>query len=216
MEMTTYRVAVSRGGLCLWCCAMLLWMVSAARTAGAGRSGELLMLAQAPKKESINVELHDLDLIDQDGRSVKFKRDIIGNRLAVIVPFYTNCTTNYPILIYTFSRLQQMLGERLDRDVVLISVSVDPKTDIPIRLKDFAKRNKAGEGWVFLSGERSNLGRVLWGIGVLFSTNIEEHNHVPITMVGSDGGEWRRIHGFPSPSQVLMQIEELLAARAKS
>jgi protein SCO1 len=177
-----------------------------------------LVLAQAEKasNESINVKLHDLELVDEDGKRLKFKSEVIGDRVAVIVPFYTTCTTNYPILIFTFTRLQQLLGERMGKDVVLVSVSVDPRTDIPIRLKAFAKRNNAKPGWKFLSGDRNNLGQVLWGVGVIFSSNLEEHNHIPITMVGSAGGEWRRLHGFPSPEQVLNQVEEMLAARRTS
>lgn len=173
--------------------------------------------AEAPSsgagRESINVKLHDLELIDEEGRKVRFKTDVVGDRLAVIIPFYTTCTTNYPILIFTFTRLQEMLGEALGNDVVLVSVSVDPRTDIPIRLKAFSRRNKAKPGWTFLSGERTNLGQVLWGVGVLFSTNLEEHNHIPVTIVGSADGDWRRLHGFPSPEQIMTLVRELQAAR---
>jgi protein SCO1/2 len=167
---------------------------------------------QQSNKEAINVKLHDLELIDQDGQRLKFRSDVIGDRVAVVIPFYTTCTTAYPILIFMFTRLQEMLGPRLGKEVVLVSISVDPRTDIPVRLKAFARRQKAMPGWVFLSGDRTNLGQVLWGVGVLFSSNLEEHDHIPITMVGSANGEWRRFHGFPSPEQVLAQVEEALAA----
>lgn len=166
------------------------------------------------KRETVKVELQDVELIDQDGGRVKFKSEVIGDRAAVVIPFYTTCTTAYPILIFIFTRLQDMLGERLGRDVVLVSVTVDPRTDIPVRLKAFAKKQKAKPGWVFLSGDRNSLGQVLWGVGVLFSSNLEEHNHIPITMVGSSRGEWRRFHGFPTPEQLMSQVEESLAAKS--
>jgi protein SCO1/2 len=169
--------------------------------------------AQSTKAESLNVRIHDLELVDHEARKVKFKSDVIGDRVAVIIPFYTTCTTNYPILIFTLSKVQQMLGDRLGKDVVLVSVSVDPRTDIPVRLKAFAARNRARPGWAFLTGERNNLAQVLWGVGVLFSTNLEEHNHIPVTMVGRAGGEWRRLHGFPSPEQLMAQINESLGVK---
>jgi protein SCO1/2 len=169
-----------------------------------------------PERQTIKVKLHDLDLIDQDGSIAKFKSDIIGDRVAVIIPFYTTCTTAYPILVFIFTRLQVLLGERLGKDVVLISLTVDPRTDIPIRLKAFARRQKALPGWVFLTGERNNLGKVLWGTGAILSANLEEHDHIPITMVGSAGGQWRRFHGFPTPEQLLDQVEKELALRAQS
>jgi protein SCO1/2 len=164
--------------------------------------------SQAPSKESVNVKLLDLELIDQDGNKVKFKTDVIGDKVAVIVPFYTTCTTAFPILIFMFTRLQEALGDRLGKEVVLVSVSVDPRTDIPVRLKAYARRQKAKPGWVFLSGDRNNLGQVLLGVGVLFSPNLEDHNHIPITLVGSAHSEWRRFHGFPSPEQILGEINK--------
>jgi protein SCO1/2 len=167
-------------------------------------------------KELVGVTLHDLELIDQDGAHVKFRSDIIGDRVAVVIPFYTTCTTSYPILIFMFTRLQEMLGEQLGRDVVLVSVSVDPKTDIPVRLKAFSRRQKAKPGWVFLSGDRYNLGQVLLGVGVLFSPNIDDHNHIPITLVGRAESDWRRFHGFPSPEQIMAEISKSLSGRKET
>lgn len=163
--------------------------------------------------ESVAVALHDLELIDQDGRGVRFGTDVIGGRIAVVIPFYTTCPTSYPILIFTFKRVREMLGDRLGKDVVLVSVTVDPKTDTPARLKAYADRQRARSGWVFLTGERDRLGAVLQGLGLLSSTNIDEHNHIPVTVVGSVGGEWRRLHGFPSPDGLMALIGEMLESR---
>jgi protein SCO1/2 len=160
--------------------------------------------------ETVNVRLLDLELVDQDGGKVKFKSDVIGDKVAVIIPFYTTCTTSYPILIFMFTRLQEALGDRLGKDVVLISVSVDPRTDIPVRLKAYARRQKAKQGWVFLSGDRDNLGQVLLGVGAILSPNLEDHNHIPITVFGSAHSEWRQFHGFPSPEQILGEINRAL------
>ncbi len=165
------------------------------------------------KEDHVKVELHDVELIDQDGGRVRFRSDVIGDRAAVVIPFYTTCTTSFPILIFVLTRLQDMLGERLGREVVLVSVTVDPRTDIPVRLKAYAKKQKARPGWVFLSGDRNSLGQVLLGVGVLFSSNLEEHNHIPVTMVGSSWCEWRRFHGFPTPEQLLGQLEKALASK---
>jgi protein SCO1/2 len=161
------------------------------------------------------VKLFDLELWDQDGRKVKFKSDVVGNKVVAIVPFYTTCTTAYPILIFIFTRLQEMLGDRLGKDVLLISISVDPKTDIPIRLKAFARRQKARPGWVFLSGELNHLAPVLSGIGVQYivGQSLDEHQHIPLTLVGNVRGEWKQFHGYPPPEILLTQINKLLTTR---
>jgi protein SCO1/2 len=175
--------------------------------------------AYAGSKEDlkvVDVKLHDLELTDQDAQKVKFKSDVVGDRVAAMVPFYTTCTTAYPILIYTFSRLQTLMGDRLGREVVLVSVTVDPRTDIPIRLKAFARRQKAKPGWVFLTGDRNSLTKVLFGVGILPSQNLDDHNHTPLTVVGGEGRTWKRFHGFPSPELLKSHIESLLASKKGS
>jgi protein SCO1/2 len=162
-----------------------------------------------------DIELHDLQLVDREGKMVNFVRDVIMNKIAIVAPFYTTCTTSFPILIYIFSKLQDMLGDRLGRDVVLVSVSVDPKTDIPIRMDAYAKRHKAKAGWIFLTGDAKNLGRILYGMRILPVPNVEEHNHIPVTVVGRAGGEWRRFDGFPAPEQILSYLKASLAFESK-
>jgi protein SCO1/2 len=171
--------------------------------------------AQPAGTQSASVKLHDLDLWDQEGKKVRFVSEVIGDKVVAIVPFYTTCTTAYPILIFTFSKLQEMLGDRLGKEVVLISLSVDPRTDIPQRLKAFARKQKARPGWVFLSGEMGNLAKVVTGIGVQYivGQSLDDHSHIPLTLVGTAEGSWRRLHGYPSPEMLKRQIEEALSSR---
>ena len=165
------------------------------------------------KVKAVYGKISDTPLLDQDGRRVRFKSDLIGDRIAVIIPFYTTCTTAYPILVYSFTRLQDLLGDRLGKKVVLISITVDPATDIPIRLKAFARRQKAKPGWVFLTGEGSDLATALVGVGILASSNLGSHDHTPFTVVGGVGREWKRYFGFPSPDFLLGQVNALLASK---
>ena len=177
---------------------------------------QLLAQSDIEGGEPVTVRLFDLNLKDQDGKTVNFQRDVIGDKVAVVIPFYTTCTISYPILIFVFTRLQDLLGERLNREVVLVSVTVDPMTDIPIRLKAFARRQKARPGWVFLTGDSKSLAKVLLGVRVLPTESLEGHNHEPVTMVGRAGVEWRRFRGFPTPEELLNQIEKYLAEQKQS
>lgn len=167
--------------------------------------------------KTVEIKLLDLELWNQDGQRVKFKSDVVNDKVVAIIPFYTTCTTAYPILVFIFTRLQDMLGDRLGRDVMLVSISVDPRTDISVRLNAFARRQKAKPGWVFLSGDLNNLAKVLTGIGVQYivGQSLDEHQHIPITLVGEPNGEWKRFYGYPSPEVLMAQINKVLAARQK-
>jgi len=160
---------------------------------------------------SVTVRLHDVPLLDQDGRAVRFPGDVIGGRVVVIDTFFTTCSLICPILGAIFSDLQGQLGDRLDREVRLISISVDPLTDIPPRLKKYAEQWEARPGWLFLTGEKKAVDRVLEGIG-MYSSDFSEH---PSAFLVGDvrEGKWTRFNGFASPEQLKSRVEELLAER---
>jgi protein SCO1/2 len=179
---------------------------------GGGHSGHAMPTpGAATQGKAVEVELLDLALVDQDGRKVRFKSDVIGDRLVIIDTFYTTCDTICPILSALFVNLQHKLGSRLGRDVVLVSISVDPGIDIPARLKKYAKRHGARPGWIFLTGGKRSVDRVLRGIGAYVRDYTQ---HAPAILVG-DGkhGGWTRYYEFPKPDLVLGRLEELRAAR---
>ena len=157
------------------------------------------------------VKLHDRVLVDQDGRKVKFVSEVIGDRFVVIDTFFTTCFQICPILSAIFMDLQDLLGSRLGKDVVLVSLTVDPVTDIPPRLKEYAQTWNAKPGWSFLGGEKQTVDLVLTGLG-LYSSDFTAH---PAMFLVGDGktGSWTRFYGFASPEQILGEIDELAAAR---
>lgn len=160
---------------------------------------------------STTVRLLDLELVNQDGEPVRFARDVIGDRVVVMDFVYTTCTTVCPVLSAVFGQLQGRLGERLGRDVFLVSVSVDPIRDTPSRLQAYAAQHQAGPGWIWLTGDKPAVDRVLEGLGA-YAPNYEDHP--PMVLVG-DGksGNWTRFFGFPGPDQLLAKVDELVGAR---
>jgi protein SCO1/2 len=160
---------------------------------------------------NIDVQLYDLELVTQDGKRVKFKSDVIGDKLVAMTFIYTFCTTVCPIYNAIFTQLQDLLGERQGREVILISMTLDPARDIPRRMKREAKKFRAKPGWFYLTGKKSNVDQVLKGLDAYF---VDFEEHPPMALIG-DGktGTWRRFNGFPMPKQLLAMIDELAAAR---
>jgi protein SCO1/2 len=165
----------------------------------------------AVEAKPTKVKLFDLELLDQDGRKVRFRSDVIGEKIAVIDTFFTTCGLICPILSAIYADLQDQLGDRLGNEVVLVSISVDPKTDVPPRLKEFAGRWEAKPGWVFLTGQKQTVDRVLEGLG-LYSADFTAHPAAFLVGDGKNGG-WTRFYGFATPEQILGKVNELSAAR---
>ena len=152
-------------------------------------------------------------LHDQDGRAVRFYDDLIRGKVVAINFVYTTCTTVCPIASAIFAEMQRKLGTAPGRDVVLVTITVDPLRDTPERLREYAARYGAGEGWVHLTGAKRDVDNVLKGFGA-YTPNFEDHP--AMVLVGEAGGaNWTRFIGFPSVDQLLARVGELRAARGK-
>jgi len=160
---------------------------------------------------NIDVQLHDLELLTQDRKRVRFKSDVIADRLVAMTFIYTTCTTVCPVYNAIFTQLQDLLGERLGTDVVLVTMTLDPARDVPRRMKKEAKKFKAKPGWVYLTGKKQNVDQVLRGLDAYFADFTQ---HPPMAIVG-DGrtGTWKRFNGFPQAERLLAMIDALEAAR---
>ena len=165
----------------------------------------------AEPAKTTRVDLLDRTLLDQDGRQVKFVSDIIADKIVVMDFIYTSCTTVCPVLSALLGQVQGRLGDQLGKDVVLVSVSVDPTRDTPQRLKAYAARYQAQPGWIWLTGHKRTMDEVLDGLGA-YSPNFEDHPSMVLVGDGSTG-EWSRFFGFPSPDRIMDQVNALQAAR---
>ena len=164
-----------------------------------------------PAAEAADISLRDRKLLTQDGESVQFVSDIIGDNIVVMDFVYTTCTTVCPVLSALFSQVQNQLGDRLGDDVVLVSLTVDAIRDTPDRLKAYSEKHKAAEGWYWLTGPKPVMDDVLIGLGA-YSVNFEDH---PSMVIVGDArtGEWRRLFGFPNPDRIMKLVNEFQAKR---
>ena len=86
---------------------------------------------------------------DQNNRTMELK-ELKGDVL-VIVMIYTSCKAACPRLVADMRNIRKDVGE--SDNVNYILVSIDPETDTPERLKEFAIENfMDDEHWTFLNG----------------------------------------------------------------
>ena len=157
------------------------------------------------------VNIPDVELLDQDGRKVRFYSDLVRGKVVAVQFIFTTCTTVCPPLGATFARVQKELGERAGRDVRLISISVDPVTDTPERLKAWGAKFKAGPGWTLVTGEKPQVDELLRALGAGVASPAE---HTPTVLVGNDAArQWTRAYGLTSPAKLVQIIGDAAAGR---
>ncbi|KAF2517672.1 SCO family protein [Flavobacterium foetidum] len=109
------------------------------------------------KKEISDLSIYNLPSkwTTQDGKNIELK-DFKGNVL-VMVMIYTSCKAACPRLVADMRDIESKLDKNTKRNVKLILVSIDPKTDTPERLKTFAIENHMNqEPWTFLRSTEEN------------------------------------------------------------
>jgi protein SCO1/2 len=165
----------------------------------------------APAPNSGVMSIPDVELLDQDGRRVRFYSDLVRGKVVAVNFIFTTCTTICPPLGATFARVQKELGERAGRDVHLISISVDPVTDTPERLKAWGEKFKAGPGWTFVTGAKPQIDELL---RALAASAARREDHTPTVLVGNDAaGQWTRAYGLTAPGKLVRIIGEAAEGR---
>jgi len=159
------------------------------------------------------VDLRDTELVDQDGHTMKFASKVLGDKLVALTFIYTSCTTICPVTSAIFTQLQQRLGARMDSEVRLVSVTLDPVVDTPARLKAYSAKHGRKPGWIWLTGEKSKVDHVLDGLGAYAA---EFNQHASMVLVGDPiSGQWIRLFGFPSPDDIIARLDRFKAKRAR-
>jgi len=171
-------------------------------------------LQKSKVEEGTEIDLHgtkltipDLLVCDQEGRKVRFYSDLIKDKVVVLNFFYTSCAYTCSMQGRTFSKLQSLLGERLGKSVFLISVTTDPLKDNPKQLKAWSMRYNAGPGWTFVTGDISEMNKLL----VTFVGNPAGGGmHLPTTFIGNaKSGVWTSATGVFPPEDILKVINSL-------
>jgi protein SCO1/2 len=153
----------------------------------------------------------DVELINQDGQKMKFYSDVLKNKVVVINTFFTTCTSVCPPMNRNFEKVQEALGDRLGKDAFLVSISVDPTTDTPPRLKEYSQRFHARPGWIFLTGKKENVDWALYKLGQYVEAR---DDHSTIIIIGNEPkGLWKKAFGLAKADELVKIVEDVINDR---
>lgn len=94
----------------------------------------------------------------QDDEPVRFYDDLVKDRIVAINFMYVHCADGQCApATANLVRVQQLLGERVGRDIFMYSITLDPANDTPALLKKYAGTFGVKPGWRFLTGEAPHI-----------------------------------------------------------
>lgn len=162
--------------------------------------------AKSLNRSEASYALADLKLTRMDGSRVELAKELETGSPVVLNFIYTSCTAICPMTSQVFSRLQETLSAS-GEDVRLVSISIDPEHDTPVRLAAYARQFSAGPQWQFYTGTAKES----IAIQKAFDTfRGDKMNHIPVTFLRrAPGKPWVRIEGMASPDDLVEAYRKL-------
>lgn len=165
-------------------------------------------LHAAPAGSPWNAEYFtNTEVVSQDGKTYRFYDDLMKDKIFVINFIFTGCSQLCPLTTARLAAVQDQLGDAVGRDIFFYSISLDPMTDTPAKLKTFADSFKVKPGWLFLTGDLDGVKAIRDKLGER-SRDKTEHRAIVI-MANDKTGEWRKDSAMSEPEQLVETIRGL-------
>jgi protein SCO1/2 len=198
--------------------AIIVLVSASALTAGQVPSREEAGAAQPPSnaqtpsttapESAAQKYFTDVVLVNQNGEKMRFYSDLIQGKVVIINSFFATCQGSCLPISRNLEKVQQAFGDRVGKDVRIISISVDPTVDTPQALKAYAKKLNAGPGWYFLTGDKQNVEFALKKLGQFVS---DKQDHLNIIIIGNERtGLWKKAFGLAQSDELVKVVESVI------
>ena len=149
----------------------------------------------------------NVPLRTHEGETVRFFDDLVKDKVVVINFIYTTCTDVCPVDTARLKTVQEILGDRVGKDIFMYSISIDPARDTPEALADYAERYRVGPGWLFLTGTEQDVLLLRKKLGLYIAGLEEKLDHNMSFIIGNQRtGQWVKRSPMDNPYFIAEQI----------
>ena len=151
----------------------------------------------------------NVELIDQNGQSLKFYDEVLKDKVVVISFIFTNCQSACPLMTRNLTMIRDMLREDERRAIQFVSISIDPLRDTPSAMKEFAQKHDADiEGWLWLTGQPDDVDYVTKRLGSY--TDDPEAHTTTLLAANVRKAHWTKIPPNVPPNGVAARLRLLV------
>ena len=145
-----------------------------------------------------------------DGRKLRFYDDVMRGKVVVFNMMYSVCTGICPGNTANLLQVQQALGDRLGKDIFMVSMTLQPEFDTPKALNDYVKSYGIKPGWTFLTGDPKEMDVIRRKLGFFNddpTIDADLASHTGMVRVGNEKiDRWFVLPALGSPSQMARAI----------
>jgi protein SCO1/2 len=126
---------------------------------------------------------------------------------------YASCNNTCPPMTHNLVRVQQLLADRIGKDIFMYSITLKPEQDTAPDLAHYARLNGVGPGWLFLTGAPPDIEALRYALGFYDPDPVvdqREGRHVGMVRIGNDPFQrWGMAPALAEPRQIVSAILHL-------
>ena len=132
------------------------------------------------RRRSVYTQVANVPVGDHFGRHYRFRDDLIGERIVAINFMYVGCGGICPLVTANLRDVQDLLGDRVGRDIFMYSITLWPELETPDVLRAYAEQHAVRPGWLFLTGAADDIVDLRRSLGFRYADperdrNADEH-----------------------------------------
>jgi protein SCO1/2 len=152
----------------------------------------------------------NLVLTSHEGKKVKFYDDLVKDKIVVFNMFYAKCEGICSPVTRNLARVQNLLGNRVGKDIFFYSFSLKPKDDTVSALAHYAEMHKVKPGWLFLTGSPDDMELLRRKLGFVDpdpEVDKDTSNHIGVLKYGNEPLQrWGGCPGMQAPDAIAEAI----------
>ena len=164
---------------------------------------------RAASEEKARDYFTNLEVIDQDGRKLKFYDDVLKDKVVAINFIFTNCQGACPLMTRHLTVVRDLLGPDVGEKIHFVSISIDPVRDTPAAMKEFAETHDADQAaWRFVTGKPDDLEAIVTRLGQ-YTDDVEAHSTL-LLAANVRTAHWTKIPPNVPPNGVVERLRLLV------
>lgn len=154
----------------------------------------------------------NVPLVTQDNQKVRFFDDLIKGKVVAINFIFTGCSASCSMETARLRQVQELLGDRMGKDVFFYSISIDPDNDTPDVLKHYAGKFNVRPGWTFLTGNKAEIDLLRQKLGLYLptlpgaTTNVTNDHDLSLVIGNQATGRWMKASPFENPEILATEL----------